>query len=117
VYAFLIDFDVDASVFEAGNSGNYNLHPVLRVSTETSTGSIRGIVLPGPYQVVASVVAGGQTISAYANDLGQFVIHGVPQGTYTLSIDVETGLGVGPVQIENVTVVNGEVTDVGNIPL
>ncbi|MBF6607147.1 MAG: DUF4382 domain-containing protein, partial [Flavobacterium sp.] len=53
VYDFLIDFDVDASVVEAGNSGNYNLHPVLRVSTETSTGSIRGIVLPGPYQVVA----------------------------------------------------------------
>lgn len=34
IYEFLLDFDVEHSiVVQAGCSGNYNLHPVIRVST------------------------------------------------------------------------------------
>jgi hypothetical protein len=32
----LLDFDVARSVVKAGNSGNYNLHPVINVSTEAT---------------------------------------------------------------------------------
>lgn len=39
-YEFLLDFDVEHSVVKAGNSGIYNLHPVIRVSTKENTGSI-----------------------------------------------------------------------------
>jgi hypothetical protein len=36
-YDFLLDFDVENSVVvQAGNSGNFNLHPVVRVSTKAN---------------------------------------------------------------------------------
>lgn len=74
-YNFLIDFDVDSSIVEAGNSGNYILKPVLRVSQVEAAGSIRGNITTGPYKAVASIVANGQTIAAYTNSIGEFVIH------------------------------------------
>ena len=117
VYDFLIDFDVDASIVEAGNSGNYILKPVLRVSTEANSGSIRGFVAPGPYQIVASVMVDGVMISSYANALGEFVLQGVPEGSYVLTVTVNSDLGYTPVQISNVVVVNGQVTNVGSISL
>lgn len=117
-YDFLIDFDVDESIVEAGNSGNYILKPVLRVSQAQASGSIKGIVTPGPYQVVASVVANGETISAYTNSLGEFVLHGVPNGTYTLAINVQSGFGFdSAIYVDNVVVANGEITNVGLISL
>lgn len=116
-YNFLIDFDVDQSVVAAGNSGNYNLHPVLRVVTTANGGSIRGHVVPGLYQVVASVVVGTQTISSYANAAGDFILQGIPSGTYTVTLTSSSALSTGPVSIQNVTVVNGEVNNLGNISL
>jgi hypothetical protein len=116
-YNFLIDFDVHQSVVEAGNSGNFNLHPVLRVTTEASSGAISGLVTPIGYQLMASVNAGGQVISAYANDLGLFVLQGVPAGTYTVTITADAAAGVAPVTIENVTVVTGDTTELGSISI
>lgn len=37
-YNFLLDFDVDQSIVVAGNSGNINLKPVIRVTTEVTSG-------------------------------------------------------------------------------
>lgn len=116
-YEFLIDFDVDQSVVEAGGSGGFNLHPVLRLSTDSTSGSIRGIVAPNVNQAMASVIVAGQVVSAYADALGNFVIHGVPAGTYTVTVTSESSVGTGPVYVENVTVVNGQVSDIGNISL
>jgi hypothetical protein len=116
-YEYLIDFDVEQSVVEAGGSGNFNLHPVLRLSTEATTGSIRGIVAPSLNQAVASVTVAGQVVSAYTNAVGQFVIHGVPAGTYTVTVNTNASLGIEPIYIQNVTVVNGQVSDIGNISL
>ncbi|MES2239618.1 MAG: DUF4382 domain-containing protein, partial [Bacteroidota bacterium] len=40
-YDFLLDFDVAHSVVvQAGSSGNFNLHPVIRVSTMATSGAI-----------------------------------------------------------------------------
>ncbi|HEX8268713.1 MAG TPA: DUF4382 domain-containing protein [Flavobacterium sp.] len=116
-YDFLIDFDVAQSVVSAGTSGNYNLHPVLRVTTEANSGSIRGQVIPGPYQVLASVTVGTQVISTYANNLGQFVLHGVPAGSYSLTLTTNSSVSTTPITVENVVVVNGAVTNLGNISL
>ena len=46
-YEFLLDFDVEHSiVLQAGSSDIYNLHPVIRVSTKETSGSIKGTISP-----------------------------------------------------------------------
>jgi hypothetical protein len=117
-YNFLIDFDVNQSiVVEAGNSGNFNLHPVLRVTTEAVSGSITGVAIAGEFQVLASVTVGGEVVSAFTNENGVFFLHGIPNGTYALTITPEIDSNLLPVIIENVIVTNGETTDVGVISL
>lgn len=119
-YEFLLDFDVKHSVVvEAGASGIYNLHPVIRVSTKETSGSIKGTISPAlvGYQVLASVQVGTTTVSAYANDQGVFQLDGLPVGVYavTLTPDIESGKAVKTVL--EVAVVNGTVTDIGSITL
>lgn len=117
-YNFLIDFDVNHSiVVEAGNSGNYNLHPVLRVTTDAISGSITGTVIAGEYQVLASVMVGSEEVSAFADEAGVFFIHGLPAGTYTLTLTPDPTSQLNPQMIENVIVVNEETTDIGTISL
>jgi hypothetical protein len=111
-YDFILDFDVEQSIVIAGNSGNINLHPVIYATAEVSTGRIEGIVTPIGYQVVASVVVEDNEVSAYTDELGNFVLYGIPAGTYTLTLTPDPASGYAPVSIENVIVVNGEVTTV-----
>jgi len=117
-YNFLIDFDVNHSiVVEAGNSGNYNLHPVLRVTTEAASGSITGTAIAGEFQVLASVMVGSEEVSAFANEMGLFFIHGLPAGTYAVTLTPDPTSELNLQVIENVIVVNGVTTDVGTISL
>ncbi|TRX23841.1 DUF4382 domain-containing protein [Flavobacterium franklandianum] len=118
-YEFLMDFDVDHSVVKAGNSGNYNLHPVMRVTAAATSGVIKGTItnIAVAKQVLASVVVGTEIVSAYANAQGIFQLNGVPPGTYivTLTPDVSSGLLIKT--IPDVIVVNGAVKDMGSITL
>lgn len=116
-YDFLIDFDVDQSIVVAGNSGNINLHPVLRVSTQEASGTIEGTVTNAGLQAVASVSVNGQIVSAHTNAEGRFVLHGIPAGTYVVTItpDLLAGLSVSVVQ--NVAVTVGQSVNIGPITL
>lgn len=117
-YDFLIDIDVDKSVIiEAGASGNILLSPVLRVSTQASTGKVTGIIEPLGVSVMASIVSEELAIAAYADENGVFVLHGIPEGTYDILISPDPESGYGEQTLEGVVVVNGEVTDVGTITL
>lgn len=116
-YNFLIDFDVHNSVVEAGGSGNYNLHPVLRVTTEATSGAITGTATVLGVPVTASVTVGNETITANTNDLGVFVLHGIPSGTYTITLTADPAAGLSPVVMENVIVANGEITNLGSISI
>lgn len=116
-YNFLVDFDVHQSVVEAGGSGNFNLHPVLRVTSQAASGSISGTVLNIGIPVEASIMVNGTQVNANTNAQGQFVIHGVPAGTYTLTLTPSILSELAVLTVENVTVVNGEVTSVGSITL
>jgi hypothetical protein len=118
-YDFMLDFDVSRSVslVEAGSSGVYNLHPVIKVSTSASSGVIKGNIFPvlTGYQVEASVTVGSEIISAYANDLGVFQLNGVPAGTYSITLTPEVSSGKTPIVINDVKVENGTITDIGSV--
>ncbi len=118
-YDFILDFDVDKSVIIAGKSGNINLKPVMRVTTEVSSGIIEGSVLPSDEPAVASVIdtkgtpetEDDETISAYTNYAGHFALWGVPTGTYDVALTpVDSNSKYKITTVSNVEVTNGEIT-------
>jgi hypothetical protein len=118
-YEFMLDFDVKNSVVvQAGNSGNYNLHPVIRVSTTATSGGIKGVItspFPADFPVLVSIPVEGGTISSYMNlETGGFLLSGVPAGTYTVTLDPGVDSAYAATIIENVVVVDGSITDVGS---
>ncbi|MBT8393975.1 MAG: DUF4382 domain-containing protein [Flavobacteriaceae bacterium] len=116
-YTFLLDFDVDESIVMAGNSGNINLKPVIRATVETSTGAISGSITPIDVQTEVSVSNGSETISSFTNENGNFILVGLTQGTYSVTITPDTSSGFTTQTIENVEVNIGETTDIGDISL
>jgi len=100
-------------VVQAGGSGIFNLTPVLRISSVANSGSISGTVDTGDYQVSASVIVGTVEVSALTNSEGVFYLHGIPAGTYTLTLTPDPASTFTPLIIENVVVVNGVNTDIG----
>lgn len=132
-YEFLLDFDVEHSVVKAGNSGIYNLHPVIRVSTKENTGGIKGKIIkpfpfPAGFAVRASVSVEGGTIEADMNvATGEFLLPGVPFGTYMVTLTPSAppippdttpptppAWSGTPIIITGVAVTNGIITDIGN---
>lgn len=116
-YDFTLDFDVDESIVVAGESGNINLKPVIRASAEISSGIIEGAVNPFDIQVLASVVVDGNEISSYVDDSGNFMLYGVPAGNYTVTLTPDPDSGYIPTTVENVEVVNGQITNIGTVDL
>lgn len=117
-YDFLLDFDVEHSVvLEAGNSGNFNLHPVIRVSTSATSGIIKGIVTPFTFQSLVSVQVGDTTVSAYTDELGVFQLNGIPAGTYSVTITPDASSQLPALVVPNVVVVNGQITNMNTLVL
>lgn len=116
-YTFLLDFNVDESIVLAGNSGNINLKPVIRATVEAQTGTISGSVIPADVQTEISATNGIDVISAYANDTGDFVLVGLSEGIYTVTITPDVASGLLPQVIESVEVSVGATTDIGVIEL
>jgi hypothetical protein len=83
----VIDFDACKSVVKRGNSGQYNLKPVISVTTLLSDAGLRvvGYVDPALVGVAVSVQSGGVPLKATVpNVSGQFVLYPVPVGSYEL---------------------------------
>lgn len=116
-YDFLLDFDVEHSVVVETGSGGFNLHPVIRVSTNATSGIIKGIVTPFTFQSVVSVQVGDTTVSAYTNELGLFQLNGIPAGTYTVTITPDITSEFPPLVVPNVVVVNGQISNMNTLIL
>lgn len=116
LYEFILDFDVEESIVLQGN-GEYLLKPVIRANTVAESGSITGEVLPTGFQTLVTATNGTETISAYTDTDGKFALNGVPEGTYTVTIEPEVASGFSTLVLEDVVVVNGEVNALGTINL
>ena len=88
---FVLDFDACKSVVKRGNSGQYNLKPVISVIPRLSDAGMRVIGY-----VDASIVGSSTNVSLQSNGVplkatppdasGQFVLYPVPVGTYDLVV-------------------------------
>jgi len=90
----VLDFDACKSVVKRGNSGQYNLKPVITVTPVLSDAGLRviGYVDPalGTATTQVSVQAAGVPVKATAPDAtGKFVLYPVPVGTYDLVVTAE----------------------------
>jgi Domain of unknown function (DUF4382) len=112
-YTVLLDFDVARSILKTGN-GKYKLKPVIRAITEATSGAIEGTVsIPQSTPAVYAIHEQDTVGTTYANDLGKFMIKGVPAGTYTLSFAPATGYVIE--DVTGVVVTTGSVTKVGEV--
>jgi hypothetical protein len=114
-YTLLLDFDAARSVVAKGNGG-YNLKPVIRVITKATAGGITGTVTPAIYKPGIYVIsAANDTIGGFANDAGNFLIKGVPAGTYTVKFYTENN--AHNKTVENVLVTQDDIKDLGTVVL
>lgn len=98
-YTFILDWDVQKSIVKAGNSGKYNLKPVIKVNVEISSGSIGGKIVEIIDDTETVII--NQVVEVYTtddmlvketltDDNGDFVIQGLEAGNYTLKINKAT---------------------------
>lgn len=96
-YTFILDWVVQESIVEAGNSGMYNLKPVIKVNAEVNSGSISGVVIETIDEVPFAME--GVTIEAYTlgdefvtdtstDSEGNFLFQGLVEGSYVLKISL-----------------------------
>ncbi|MCF4100703.1 DUF4382 domain-containing protein [Gillisia sp. M10.2A] len=114
-YEFLLDFDVDQSIVSAGSSGGFILKPVIRASSGQENGEIKGAVHPTTFQSVVKATNANTTISAYTDANGEFVLNGVPAGTYQISVTPAIVSGLNAKIINNVEVSAGASIDLETI--
>jgi len=115
-YMVHLDFDAARSVVKSGNSGIYNLKPVIRAIAEAQDGAIKGIVLPVEASPAVYAIQGIDTItSTFTDNTGAFLIRGLEAGSYTLGVSPASGYL--ETSVENVQVSLGEITDIGTVQL
>jgi len=88
----VLDFDACKSVVKAGNSGQYNLKPVMTVLPRITSSTIQGFVsttMPIASTTVAAQQNGATVRSTTPDSTGSFSIPFLPAGTYTLVITAD----------------------------
>ncbi len=127
-YTFILDWDVDKSIVKAGNSGKYNLKPVIRVNAEVNSGSVKGKVTAKPIASDGTDTAlplENAKISLYTkdevyvtqtstNENGDFIIQGLDPGDYKIKIE---HLKYIMYNSDVIMVEKGETTDIGTVEL
>lgn len=117
---FVIDFDACKSIVKRGNSGQYNLKPVVAVIPVVSNAGMRVVGYVDSSIATAStnvsVQVNGLPVKATVPDVttGKFELYPVPAGTYDLVVTAAghvTGVMTGvPVVSSSITTVNSTTT-------
>lgn len=121
-YVLLLDFDVSKSVVKAGMNNpalDYLLKPVIRATNQATTGNIAGTVDPAEARpMVHAIDANDDTLASAAADTsnGGFMLMGLDEGTYTVSIDPRNDDYLSK-DTTGVSVTVGETNDLGTIEL
>ena len=122
-YTFILDWVLNESIVKAGNSGNYNLKPVIRVTAEVSSGSVTGQVIetiddqPSPMENVTVNLYNTSdelVTDTLTNESGIFVVQGLESGSYYIEIMEE---GYENYESELIEVIVSQVTEIGTIEL
>ncbi|MFY0625070.1 MAG: DUF4382 domain-containing protein [Reichenbachiella sp.] len=116
-YKLVIDFDAAKSVVMAGNSGMYNLKPVIRAQMEATTGAIHGTVTPIDVASVVYAIVGEDSVSSYPDENGEFLIRALDEATYTVSAVPAEDSGLEAVIVENIAVTVGSTSEAGELEL
>jgi hypothetical protein len=115
-YQLVLDFDVAKSIVKRGNSGEYNLKPVIRTITTAVAGGIRGTVTPAEARplvlAIRTSVAPNDTLSTTADAAGGFLLRGVPAGAYRVEFQTSPLYGGAT---RTTTVSNEQITDLGSV--
>ncbi|WP_210489798.1 DUF4382 domain-containing protein [Rufibacter aurantiacus] len=115
-YRLLLDFDAAKSIVPRGNSGQYNLKPVIRTYAQAIAGGIRGTVTPAAAKPGILVIsAANDTIGGFTDDAGRYLIKGIPAGTY--KVQFSTTAPYQNKELTNITVTNETITDVPAVDL
>jgi len=114
-YKLVLDFDAAKSVVKAGNSGKYNLKPVIRAQMEATTGAIHGTISPAETATVVYAIVGEDSVSSYPDEEGEFLIRALDAGTYTVSAVPAEESGFTTVDVEDIVVTIGETAEAGTI--
>ncbi len=114
---YRIDFDAAKSVTSLGNTGQLLLKPVLKLISESSTGSISGKIEPAEKNILVNVIMSNKIIaSSYApENSADFFIPGLEPGVYDISF--ESSDDDYQKYERNVSVNVGQVTEMGMITL
>jgi len=84
LYSILLDFDANKSIVSTGN-GNYKLKPVIRTIETALSGAIKGKISPaGTFAIVTAT--SDLSYSSNVTNGGDFVLRGLPAGTYSLTV-------------------------------
>lgn len=112
LYSVLLDFDANKSIVNTGN-GAYKLKPVVRTIEAAISGNIKGKITPvGSLAVVTAVdVLTSLSYSTNANASGEFLVMGLPSGTY--NVTMTPVLPLLPVTKSTIVVTIGNTTDIG----
>lgn len=113
-YNILLDFDAHQSIVLKGN-GDYQLKPVIRTIETAMSGSIRGSITPIGVIALVTATSNGVTFSSVTNANGDFLIDGVPVGTY--DVTVTPHLPLLPVTVTGIRVTLGVSTNLGILAL
>jgi len=109
----IIDFDAARSIHDTGN-GKHILRPVLRFEQVSLTGAIHGALDPATEAEVHAIM-GADSVSTIPGADGGFTLAALPEGTYSVSIDVVAGFR--DTTLTGVVVTRGHTTELGTITL
>jgi hypothetical protein len=114
LYSVLLDFDANQSIVVVGN-GTYKLKPVIRTVETPISGSIRGHITPAGTLALVTAISNttGLSYSTNVSITGDFMLVGVPAGTYTVTVTPVSPFL--PVTVGNIAVATGITANMGTL--